>query len=380
MSNRSLLLALMLLTAGCVTLTPPRGQKPSESAVVIHDVPLRSWGDEACGAGALSTVLNHFGDPVTEAQLDRLLPKARGGGVVSLDLLLEARHRGFDAALTSGTHDAIVESLRGGNPAILMISVMHGPGKALDFYHYIVVDGFDPAKDLFRMQLGDAAARWLPLAKLNRAWAETDHAMILVRRKAAGSEQQLDARSALRRGVELETEGKVAQAAELYRQIVASEPSNAIAWTNLGNVEVSQQHSKEAEEAYRRALASDPDNGDALNNLAWLLFQQKRLDEAETLARRAVALRGPDAYLVLDTLGEILASRGACDEAVTALSTALGQSPSDAKARLYLSLGTVQRDCGRHDDALRSLNAALDASPDPTTAADARAAIDSIAK
>ena len=59
------------------------------------------WGIESCGAGSLSTVLQHYGEPTALETWDATLPKTRGG-VLTIDMLLAARQKGFDARLVTG--------------------------------------------------------------------------------------------------------------------------------------------------------------------------------------------------------------------------------------------------------------------------------------
>jgi len=140
-------LALLLLTA-CITVTP-RTQHASPSAAVIPNVPEQKWGIESCGAGSLSTVLQHYGDTTTMQSWDASLPKTRGG-VLTLDMLIAARKAGFDAQLVTGTPAIVEQELGQRHPVILMLQVVDSPGHHYDFFHYIVADGFDPATNLIR--------------------------------------------------------------------------------------------------------------------------------------------------------------------------------------------------------------------------------------
>jgi hypothetical protein len=319
----TLLLSAFCLLTSCISITP-HSQTASISATVIAGMPMQKWGIESCGAGSLSTVLQHYGDPTTMQQWDAALPKIRGG-VLTVDLLLAARQKGFDARLVTGDRELVTAELRQRHPVILMLQVIDAPGHAWDFFHYIVADGIDPERGLIRTQFGDGNARWVTFDRLEKAWSGGGHAAILIqpRDPLAG---------AIRAAVALEEEGKTAEAATAYRDLLAAHPDSLLAWTNLGNVEMQLGHNAAAEEAFRRALALDSGARDALNNLAWLLFQEKRLDEAESLARKAVALHGPDPYLVLDTLARILAARGACSEAVTTFKQAIDAVPSSRPA------------------------------------------------
>jgi tetratricopeptide (TPR) repeat protein len=317
----------------------PRSASPSRSAAVIPNMPMLRWGVESCGAGSLSTVLQHYGDPTTMPQWDATLPKTRGG-VMTIDLLLAARQKGFDAQLVTGTPEIIAGELRAGRPAILMLQVVDYPGKQYDFFHYIVADGIDRDRRLVRTQFGDGQARWVTFEKLEKPWSGGGHAAILI--------QPGGIRDALRTAIALEEEGKYADAAARYRDVLAAHPDSIVAWTDLGNAEMQLGNVDQAEQAFRKALTLDVNSRDALNNLAWLLYQQKRLEEAESLARRAAAQPGPDSYLVLDTLARVLAARGLCSEALQTFQQAIDAVPSSraqARADIESGLAAARRTC-----------------------------------
>ncbi|HEX8254421.1 MAG TPA: tetratricopeptide repeat protein [Thermoanaerobaculia bacterium] len=314
------LLPTAFLLTSCVYWTP-RSYKPSSTANVIENVPMQKWDIKSCGAGSLAAVLQHHGDPTTMDEWQAALPKTRGG-VMSIDLVLAARQKGFDAQLVTGDRDMVEAELRDGRPVILMLQVIQAPGKGYDFFHYIVLDGYDPMRRIFRTQFGDGRARWTPIETVVPAWQKTKFATIVIRPRDPNAE-------ALRAAVRLENEGKLALAAHSYREILQSDPKSTLAWTNLGNAEMRLGRRAAAEEAFRKALDLDPDAADTLNNLAWMLFEDKRIDEAEPLARRAVSATAPDPWMRLDTLARILAARGACDEAQTTFRSAIAAVPAD---------------------------------------------------
>lgn len=322
-----------LLLASCATITP-RSQHTSPSAQVIPNVPMLKWGIVSCGAGSLATVLQHYGEPTAMRTWDDTLPKTRGG-VLTIDMLLAARQKGFDARLVTGSAQRVEEELRAGRPVILMLKVIESPGQHYDFFHYVVADGIDPARGLIRTQWGDRKGRWTSFEKLEKPWSGGGHAAIFIRPRSA--DEQLTA--ALRDAVALEDQGKYADAAARYRDLLTTHDSPLL-WTNLGNAEMQLNERAEAERAFRRAIALDASSRDALNNLAWLLLQQSRLDEAESFARQAAALHGDDGYLVLDTLARILAAKGACKEALDTFQQAIDAVPqSRAAARDDLEKG-----------------------------------------
>jgi TolA-binding protein len=317
------LLLPALLLSSCVYWTPMSRRPSTSTATVIPNVPLQKWGIESCGAGSLSSVLQHYGDATTMDEWQVALPKTRGG-VMSIDLVLAARRKGFDAELVTGDASLVEAEVRDGRPVILMLQVVQYPGKSLDFFHYIVVDGFDPMTNLFRTQFGDGKPRWARISRLESAWTKTKHATIVIRPRDPNSD-------ALRTAVRLEEEGKFALAAHAYREVLERDPKSVLAWTNLGNTEMRAGRRPAAEEAFRKALELEPDSADTLNNLAWLLYEEKRMDEAEPLARKAVITKAPDPWLRLDTLARILAARGSCDEAEKTFRAAIAAVPETRK-------------------------------------------------
>jgi tetratricopeptide (TPR) repeat protein len=295
--------------------------------------PPRVFADDQCGPGSLAAVLNALGDPVTGSQLEVELPAVRGG-VLSLDLVLAARRRGFSAALLRGDPARLRLEIEAGRAAILMLRLLDMPGQARDVYHYVVVDGFDPERSFFRFQFGDGQARWALLDDLESSWKAAGHALVQV---ARGTPSLADG---LRRGLALEREGRWAEAAEVYRQLDAAHPRSVRVLVNLGNAEAAGGRRAAAEAAYRAALEIGPEDQDALNNLAWLLLADpSRLEEAEDLAARAAKAGGPDRAPVLDTLGRILLARGHCREAEEVFGRALAEEALPERLRAGLTSG-----------------------------------------
>jgi hypothetical protein len=329
-----LLSAFCFLLSGCTTLFTPRSQHATAAAKTIDPMPELKWGIESCGAGSLSTVLQHYGDATTMQQWDAALPKTRGG-VMTIDMLIAARQKGFDAKLVTGDRATLENELEAGRPVILMLKVVDALGRHFDFFHYIVADGVDPAAGLVRTQFGDGKERWVKFERLDNAWAGGGHAAILIRPR---TEEET-----LRAAVSLESEGKFADAEKEYRDLLDRYSGTPLVWTNLGNAQMQLGQTGDAETSFRKALELDGGYRDALNNLAWLLYQQKRYPEAESFARKAVAANGPDRYLVLDTLARILAARGACDEAARTFQLALDSVPAaQTSARTDLEKGMAE--------------------------------------
>jgi tetratricopeptide (TPR) repeat protein len=366
-------LLAIALSAACVARAP-RSRQPGPEARVVSSGPARVFGDDLCGPGSLAVLLNSLGDPATPQDLDAALPKAPGGGVLSVDLLLAARQRGFVASLAAGDPASVRTEVLEGRAAVLMLRLFDAPGRRRDVYHYVVVDGFDPRQGLYRVQYGDGQFRWAALAELEGAWKAAGHALLRIRPGDRGAQIQ--------RALDLETEGRREEARALYKRILVADPASVRAWTNLGNVEVSAGRPADAEQAYRAALAVAPADRDALNNLAWLLYEQGlRLEEAEALARRAVGESGPDPAPALDTLGRIQLAQGRCKDAERTFGEALAlDSPArpGLRASLLLGRGDSEKACGLIAEARASFEEALESEPDERTVRAARSALEAL--
>lgn len=353
--------ALLTLT-GCITFKP-EAHRPGAQAQHLEGIPTSDAGVEQCAAASLSGVMTFWGYPISIHDLHMELPKANNGGVLSIDVLIAARQRGFDSELVAGDRTMIRESIANGQPVILMLQVFDAPGKSRDLFHYVIVDGFDPDHDLVRIHFGDGETRWVPLPRISSAWSDTGFATIRV---VPGQGPAQDTH-AIRYAVGLEEAGRLNEAAGIYLHLLDTGRESGLVWLNLGNVRFQQGLTDEALAAYRRALDLEPDQPDALNNLAWLLLEAKSdLSQARELALRAVSLGGPDSYLALDTLGRIHREMGRCEEAIEAFESALLTAPSGSTPRGWVlyGLALAQRDCGQIEAARASLGLARLESPD----------------
>jgi tetratricopeptide (TPR) repeat protein len=353
----SLLLVLLVSLAGCVTLKPAT-RVPTADAVVLAGVPLTRFGAQNCGAASLSAVMRYWRSPISIEALDPMLPKADNGGVLSLDMALAARRNGFHAELVVGDRNLIRASIQAGRPLILMIQLVDVVGESHDLFHYVIVDGFDPEKDLVRVQYGDGKARWVSLDRLSDSWDNTGFATLVI--TPAGETE--DTSDPILYAVALEEVGLFAEAEAIYRHQLAASPGSPLLWVNLGNVLNARGLGPQAEEAYREALDLNPMHSEALNNLAWLLLESGGdLTEAQELVSRAVALGGPDPYLALDTMGRILLEMERCTEAMEVFELALETAPMESSARgwVFYGLAQAQRDCGDPATAIETLESAL---------------------
>lgn len=129
------------------------------------------------------------------------------------------------------------------------------------------------------------------------------------------------------RAAALERLGRFDEAEALFTVLAQERPDDAAAANYLGYMWADRNvRLDEALELINRAVGLDPTNSAYLDSLGWVHFRLGNLEAAEHWLRRALQLGEPDGT-VLAHLGEVLAGRGAEDEARIVLRQALERGP-----------------------------------------------------
>ena len=167
--------------------------------------------------------------------------------------------------------------------------------------------------------------------------------------------------TALNLGTELQAEGRLDEAVEQYRQVLALTPDDALAHSNLGTALAAQGRLDEAIGHYERALALAPGDADAHSNLGNALLSLDRDGEGIASLRRALDI-DPGSAEAHAALGIALHDAGELDDAVVHLRRAidLGAATPDLHNRLGIVLGSQDR----LDEAAVEFRRALDLEPD----------------
>ena len=103
--------------------------------------------------------------------------------------------------------------------------------------------------------------------------------------------QMFEAQEMFQTAVQLEEDpGKIEEAADLYRKILANRSDHAPACINLGTIHYNRREFGRAEELYRQATVADPEYALAFFDLGNVLDETLQLNEAIGAYRRAVEL------------------------------------------------------------------------------------------
>jgi len=156
-------------------------------------------------------------------------------------------------------------------------------------------------------------------------------------------------------------EGRIAEAAQIYSQILAVAPDHVDALHFFGVAEHQAGRPEVGLELISHALALAPDHADALGNRGNLYRSLRRLDEAEADYRRALALR-PDDATILGNLGTVLRARGDLEGAVAAFRAVIARKPDHASA--WQNLGGTLTNLGRGAEAVDAYREAARLAPE----------------
>jgi Flp pilus assembly protein TadD len=126
----------------------------------------------------------------------------------------------------------------------------------------------------------------------------------------------------------------------------------------MNNVE--QGKYRTAEKQYQQILATDPNNLDALSNLGVVYFRTGKIRSAESTLKKALAI-APNDDFVLTTLGIVHYRQSRFDAALMELRRAIDINPNSATAHNYLGITASQK--GRQQEAEKEILQAIAKNP-----------------
>jgi tetratricopeptide (TPR) repeat protein len=173
--------------------------------------------------------------------------------------------------------------------------------------------------------------------------------------------RRVSAGDVYRQATVLHRQGRLHEAAQLYRMVLRVAPNHVESLVSLGAICNQLGHYGDAETLSRQAIAADPNSARAYHDRAVALQGLQRREEAVAHYREALAL-APDLMEARNDLGNALAALGRHQEAVAAFETALALWPRSAE--IHNNLGIALVALGRHDEAIAHYRAALAERPE----------------
>ncbi|HVE10804.1 MAG TPA: tetratricopeptide repeat protein [Paraburkholderia sp.] len=164
----------------------------------------------------------------------------------------------------------------------------------------------------------------------------------------------------LQQAVALQQNGALAEAEEMYRELLAARPRHFDALQLLGALMLQQGRLEEGAAQLQRALEIDAKQPALHSNLSYALNALQRPTEALASANRALALQ-PRFADALNNHGTALASLERPHDALTSFDKALEVAPQMASA--WNNRACTLRDLNRPQDALASCERAIELQP-----------------
>jgi Flp pilus assembly protein TadD len=229
---------------------------------------------------------------------------------------------------------------------------------------YTAVGAPDKARDLLETVVRQASGRLdlrLALARLAAQRGDLDGAVAEIDRILSIDPTNAPAYTLL--GEVFLFRGETSAGREQLHTAIDLDPSLPEAFLHIGTLLAREGKLTEARPYFERTLELAPDNAVASNNLAFILAETETdLDQALTHAQRARA-RAPDNAEFADTLGWVYVRRGLNDNAIDVLSEIVAENPSRAGFRYHLALALIQN--GDESRARKELETALGNEPSP---------------
>ncbi|KAA6464775.1 tetratricopeptide repeat protein [Acidobacteria bacterium AB60] len=162
-------------------------------------------------------------------------------------------------------------------------------------------------------------------------------------------------------GVAMFQHGYFEQAAESFRQVLASKPDNADAYYNLGTLSLRQHNLEQARTYLEKAVKLQPTYPEAWNNLGMIAAELKNFEEAIDSFNRSLAQR-PNYAIALLNLGNLYRKQKVFDKASDSLNRALALLPDDPE--INYSLGMLYAQQNQMPQAIQYLQRAVELRPD----------------
>lgn len=160
--------------------------------------------------------------------------------------------------------------------------------------------------------------------------------------------------------VRLHQQGKVTEAIQLYRQVVAQHPQFSPALANLGALVAATESAQEGAELLKRAIEADNNNIEAWMNLGMMMVQGNQKDQAAHCFAQVVKV-SPGHTDALYQLGMLRADAGNMQEAMQYCQAAVTSNPAHGPA--HAALGWVLLEQGKVQEAIKILAHATKLAP-----------------
>jgi len=400
-AGRLAVVLLALSAAGCSGVGSLYDRLPddiSSRGYVLLPKPLslpRSRYTADCVPESLCAVMSYYGKHASIEELSFYARKPDMAGIPFTQIPELVRLKGFKCTFVEGSVGRIKNAIDRGVPPIVNVRSNGG------VFHAFVVIGYSDRERMVICEEYRDAKRLISYEEMEEIWEPAGHTML---------ELEVSRAEALfAEGAVMESRGRFADAASLYKKALEIDATFYEARVGLGNCLLYQHKLEEALVEYKLAYDVNASDPKVCNNLANIYLELKReLPEAEKLAEKAVekfeaaqrhartsmeqepqlAVRAirqselKDAEMdladALGTLGQTRAANAHHDLAIAAWKAARDHYPLtefDVRAKRSYEIALSCRALNMPAEARRHLDVALREAKDPDLRARIEAAI-----
>lgn len=143
----------------------------------IKDVPFFPQERYHCGPSSLASIMNFYGASVSEEDIAKEIYNPALNGALSMDMLIYARKKGFDAAYYKGSMADLKRQISAGRPVIVFLDFGY------DFYpvrHYMPAIGYNDEAGYLIANSGKEKDKNFSYKEIEAAWERTGFGTILI--------------------------------------------------------------------------------------------------------------------------------------------------------------------------------------------------------
>jgi tetratricopeptide (TPR) repeat protein len=257
--------------------------------VELGDTPFFAQTAYRCGPAAAATVLSAAGLPATPDELApaTYLPARRG--TLQAELLASIRRRGGLPFVIAPDPAALQAELLAGRPVLVLQNLGL---EQLPVWHYAVVIGVTPESNRVVLRSGTEPRHRMNWQRFMQTWDLAERWGLIVLRPGELPADP-DPIRFLRASAALESVGLLDAAQASYVAALERWPAHPLALLGLANAAYARGDYRDAASRYRQLLAREPSNAIARNNLAETLVALGCPDAALNEIERALDLPAP---------------------------------------------------------------------------------------
>ncbi|MGB7293720.1 MAG: C39 family peptidase [Thermodesulfobacteriota bacterium] len=149
------------------------------NAKIIRNVPFVRQRDKFCGPAAMASVMNFYGQNVSQDEIAKEVYSPELKGALISDMENFAREMGYNASTVNGDENTLISLVDEGIPSIILVDLGIW---VVSVPHYYVVYGYNESKETFIINTGFTSSKEINFKDLDKEWEKMNRLMLIVRK------------------------------------------------------------------------------------------------------------------------------------------------------------------------------------------------------